>query len=861
MKKKHVSLLLAAAMAASVISGCGNSANNSAAETEKTETTAAAATSAAEETTAAEAAEDTEKNETDEVVIATPRDAVQGSGDAYYCWEGAYVWEALTANNGGVIDPWLAKSWEHNDDCTEWTFNLRDDAYFTDGVQFNADVCLKNIERWGHGITSTYTTLSIEKSLPNLDKMEKVDDFTVKFTFTQPITTLEYVLSDYGSPMYSPNCFDEETGVISDYAIGTGPYKIVDHVESEYVTLERNDNYYGENGKVKTFKIRCIPDAETRVSALKSGEVMTSYGWLRRGFEYRAQKFIVVTEGDIFGAKQKRRKKKIKKFDGKSIQSFNELNVGDYVVHEEHGLGIYRGIEKIRVENVTKDFFKIEYGDGGNLYVPVSGLDVLQKYAGQDVVKKPKLNKLNSSEWKKTKSRVKHAVNEVAKELVLLYAKRQQTKGYCFGKDTVWQTEFEDMFPFDETKDQLDAIDATKKDMESNKVMDRLICGDVGYGKTEIAIRAAFKAANDGKQVAFLVPTTILAQQHYNTFKERLGDYPVRVEMLSRFRTPAQQKKALEGLKKGDVDIIIGTHRLLSKDVEFKDLGLLIVDEEQRFGVAHKEKIKQIKGDVDVLTLSATPIPRTLHMSLAGIRDMSVLEEPPVDRLPIQTFVMEHNPEIIREAINRELARNGQIFYVYNRVKGIDVAAMEIQKLVPDANVAYAHGQMSERQLEKIMMAFINGEIDVMVATTIIETGLDISNVNTIIIDNADQMGLSQLYQLRGRVGRSNRNSYAFLMYKRNKVLKEIAEKRLAAIKEFTELGSGIKVAMRDLEIRGAGNLLGEAQSGHMEAVGYDLYCKMLNEAVHHLKGDTNISEEFETEIDINVNAHLLCFQ
>ncbi len=590
---------------------------------------------------------------------------------------------------------------------------------------------------------------------------------------------------------------------------------------------------------------------------LKQCEVMTSYGWLRRGFEYRAQKFVVVTEGDIFGAKQKRKKKKQRKIDGKAIQSFNDLNVGDYVVHEEHGLGIYKGIEKIRVENVTKDFIKIEYGDGGNLYVPVSGLDVLQKYAGQDVAKKPKLNKLNSAEWKKTKSRVKHAVNEVAKELVLLYAKRQQTQGYCFGKDTVWQTEFEDMFPFDETRDQLDAIEATKKDMESKKIMDRLICGDVGYGKTEVAIRAAFKAANDGKQVAFLVPTTILAQQHYNTFKERLGDYPVRVEMLSRFRTPAQQKKALEGLKKGQVDIIIGTHRLLSKDVVFKDLGLLIVDEEQRFGVAHKEKIKQIKGDVDVLTLSATPIPRTLHMSLAGIRDMSVLEEPPVDRLPIQTFVMEHNSEIIREAINRELARNGQIFYVYNRVKGIDEISMEIQKLVPDANVAYAHGQMSERQLEKIMMAFINGEIDVLVATTIIETGLDISNVNTIIIDNADQMGLSQLYQLRGRVGRSNRNSYAFLMYKRNKVLKEIAEKRLAAIKEFTELGSGIKVAMRDLEIRGAGNLLGEAQSGHMEAVGYDLYCKMLNEAVRLLKGETDISQEFETEIDINVNAYI----
>lgn len=588
---------------------------------------------------------------------------------------------------------------------------------------------------------------------------------------------------------------------------------------------------------------------------LTAGQVMASYGFLHKGFAYATARFVVITEGDIFGAKARVRKNRQKKYSGKSIQSFNELSVGDYVVHEDHGLGIYRGIEKIRVDMVTKDYIKIEYGDGGNLYVPVSGLDVLQKYAGQDA-RKPKLHKLNSQDWKKTKSRVKGAVQEIAKELVLLYAKRQQLQGFQFSKDTVWQHEFEELFPFEETQDQLRAIEETKRDMESNKIMDRLICGDVGYGKTEIAIRAAFKAVNDGKQAAFLVPTTILAQQHYNTLIERLGDFPVTVEMLSRFRTSAQQKKTIEKLKKGQVDIVVGTHRLLSKDVEFKNLGLLVVDEEQRFGVTHKEKIKQMKGNVDVLTLSATPIPRTLHMSLIGIRDMSVLEEPPVDRLPIQTFVMEHNSEVIREAINRELARGGQIYYVYNRVNHIDEVAMEISRLVPDASVEFAHGQMKERELENIMMSFISGEIDVLVATTIIETGLDIANVNTIIIDNADQMGLSQLYQLRGRVGRSNRTSFAFLMYKRNKMLKEVAEKRLAAIREYTELGSGIKVAMRDLEIRGAGNLLGAAQSGHMEAVGYDLYCKMLNDAVRRLKGETT-QEEFETAIDLQVDAYI----
>ena len=472
-------------------------------------------------------------------------------------------------------------------------------------------------------------------------------------------------------------------------------------------------------------------------------------------------------------------------------------------------------------------------------------------------VRQPKLNRLSSPEWKKTKTRVRKAVQEVAKELVLLYAKRQEQKGYAYSPDTVWQQEFEEVFPFEETKDQLTAIAAVKKDMESDKIMDRLICGDVGYGKTEIALRAAFKAVNDGKQVAMLVPTTILAQQHYNTLCERLGDFPVKVEMLSRFRTPAQQKKSIDLLRKGQVDIIVGTHRLLSKDVEFKNLGLLIVDEEQRFGVTHKEKIKQMKGNVDVLTLSATPIPRTLHMSLTGIRDMSVLEEPPVDRLPIQTFVMEHNDEIIREAINRELGRGGQVYYVYNRVNNIAEVTAELQRLLPDAKVAFAHGQMKERELEEIMMGFMNHEIDVLVSTTIIETGLDIPNVNTMIIHDANQLGLSQLYQLRGRVGRSNRNAFAFLMYKKNTLLKETAEKRLQAIREFTDLGSGYKIAMRDLEIRGAGNLLGQAQSGHMEAVGYDLYCKMLNEAVLRLKGELKDEDEFDTTLDLDINAFI----
>lgn len=594
--------------------------------------------------------------------------------------------------------------------------------------------------------------------------------------------------------------------------------------------------------------------SESGLEEPKEGEIMSVYGQILKGFEYPHLKFAVISESDIFSSKTVRKKKK-KRYEGQKINDFTDLKVGDYVVHESHGLGVYQGIEKVEVDHVVKDYMKIAYRDGGILYVRATGFDVIQKYAAADA-RKPKLNKLGTQEWEKTKTKVKTAVSEVAKELVELYAVRANKEGHSYGKDTVWQREFEELFPYEETEDQLTAIEATKRDMESSKIMDRLICGDVGFGKTEIAIRAAFKAVQEGKQVVYLVPTTILAKQHYDTFKQRMKDYPVTIEMLSRFRTAAEQRHTIEEIKKGMVDIVIGTHRVLSKDVAFKDLGLLVVDEEQRFGVSHKEKIKQLKNNVDVLTLTATPIPRTLHMSLVGIRDMSVLEEAPNDRMPIQTYVMEYNEEMVREAINRELARNGQVYYVYNRVDSIGEITASVQALVPDASVAFAHGQMKESELEKILYEFINGEIDVLVSTTIIETGIDIPNVNTMIVHDSDSMGLSQLYQLRGRVGRSNRNAYAFLMYRRNKVLREVAEKRLEAIKEFTDLGSGFKIAMKDLEIRGAGNLLGKMQHGHMEAVGYDLYCKMLNEAVKHLKG-IDLKEDFQTTIDLDINAFI----
>lgn len=591
---------------------------------------------------------------------------------------------------------------------------------------------------------------------------------------------------------------------------------------------------------------------------LKPGAVEVVYGTLRKGFGCPDIRYVLFTENDMFGTAGGSRSTKKKRHaeKGEKLSSLDELSVGDYVVHESHGIGVYKGIERIEKDEVAKDYIHIEYGDGGSLYLPATRLDLVQKYSGAEG-HKPRLSRLNGTEWQKTKARVAKAVDDLARELVELYAKRSILGGFRYGPDTVWQKEFEELFPYVETDDQLTAIEAVKADMESEKIMDRLVCGDVGYGKTEIALRAAFKAVQEGKQVAYLVPTTILAKQHYGTFTERMKGFPVNVEMMSRFRTSSENKKTAEHLKTGLADIVIGTHRILSGDVEFKDLGLLIIDEEQRFGVAHKEKIKKMKSNVDVLVLTATPIPRTLHMSLTGIRDLSVLEEPPFDRVPIQTYVMEYNDELVREAISREAARNGQVYYVYNRVKGIEDKAARLQSLLPDLRIEYAHGQMPERELETIMMDFVEGNIDVLVSTTIIETGLDIPNANTLIIDGAERLGLSQLYQIRGRVGRSNRTSYAFLMYRKDKVLSDEAEKRLKAIKEFTEFGSGIKIAMRDLEIRGAGNVLGSEQSGQMEAVGYELYCKLLKKAVRLLSGKEEHTEEFNTQVECDIDAFI----
>ena len=664
---------------------------------------------------------------------------------------------------------------------------------------------------------------------------------------------------------------DQKLPMLPVTAVESFSVRSADNYQNNFEMLIRDLRSYGRDG----WRVVLLCPSRTRAERLAKdlrdyslhaffaeepgeiapGTIFVTRGSLHRGFVYPQIRFAVLSENDLFG-REKTKKKRKSAYQGQRISSYSELSVGDYVVHEVHGIGIYRGIEKLEMDHMVRDYMKIEYSDGGKLYIPATQFDMIQKYADADA-KQTKVNRLGSPEWKRTKSRVQSAVQDIAAELVSLYAARQNSEGYQYGPDTVWQKEFEEMFPYEETDDQLAAIEATKKDMESKKIMDRLVCGDVGFGKTEIAIRAAFKAVQEGKQVVYLVPTTILAQQHYNTFVQRMKDFPVRIDLLSRFRTPAQVKNTLEDLKKGFVDIVIGTHRVLSKDVIFKDLGLLIIDEEQRFGVKHKERIKQMKQTVDVLTLTATPIPRTLHMSMIGIRDMSVLEEPPRDRLPIQTYVMEWNPEMVREAINRELARGGQVYYVYNRVQDIGEMAMKIQELVPDAAVQFAHGQMSERELERVMLDFIDGEIDVLVSTTIIETGLDISNVNTIMIHDADRFGLSQLYQLRGRVGRSNRTAYAFIMYRRNKILKEEAQKRLEAIREFTELGSGIRIAMRDLEIRGAGSLLGAKQHGHIEAVGYDLYCKMLNEAVLTLKGEPVQTEEFETSVDFAADAYI----
>ncbi|MDA8227562.1 MAG: transcription-repair coupling factor, partial [Desulfitobacterium hafniense] len=577
---------------------------------------------------------------------------------------------------------------------------------------------------------------------------------------------------------------------------------------------------------------------------------------LDQGFELPLAKFVILTEAEIYKRERKPQARKPQPTAKKAQLHFSDLKPGDFVVHVHHGIGQFIGIERLSVGGVDKDYFAVKYSGEDKLYVPLDQLSFLQKYLGSDADTTPKLNKLGGNEWNKVKHKARSAVKEMAFDLVKLYAQREAAKGHAFSVDNVWQAEFEEKFPYEETPDQLQSIVEVKQDMMNERPMDRLLCGDVGYGKTEVALRAAFKAVLDSKQVAVLVPTTILAQQHFNTFRERFMGYPMTVEMLSRFRSPKEQKAIMRALKEGNIDVIVGTHRLLSDEIKFKDLGLLVIDEEQRFGVAHKEKIKNIKANVDVLTLSATPIPRTLHMSLVGVRDMSVIETPPEDRYPVQTYVAEYHPELVRDAIRREIQRGGQVFYVHNRVEDMEQVVYYLSKLVPEARYGIAHGQMNEVGLEKEMMAFLEHENDVLVCTTIIETGLDLPNVNTLIIDEADRMGLGQLYQLRGRVGRSNRKAYAYFLYKPQKVLTEVAEKRLASIREFTEFGSGLKIAMRDLEIRGAGNLVGAQQHGHMAAVGFDLYCQMLKEAVQELRGE-QVEEQVEPSIEVQVDAYL----
>ena len=592
---------------------------------------------------------------------------------------------------------------------------------------------------------------------------------------------------------------------------------------------------------------------QTIISKNTESLVIVSVGKLSAGYEcYDINQLVITSQELIEGEKRKSYKSSAFKEGEKVV--FADLKVGDYVVHKNYGIGIFIGVNTITADGTTKDYIKIKYYGDDVLYVPTNQLDSVRKYIGGDEGGL-KVNKLGTKEWLKTKAKVKKNLREVAQELIELYAKREKAKGYAFSKDTPWQVQFEDSFPYQETDDQLRCIDEVKKDMESDKPMDRLLCGDVGYGKTEVAIRAAFKAVMDGKQVAYLAPTTVLAEQQYKEFKERMANFAVRVEVLNRFKTKKQQDEIVKKIKLGEVDIIVGTHRILSEDVEFKDLGLLIIDEEHRFGVKAKEKIKQYKTNVDVLTMTATPIPRTLHMSIVGVRDMSVIYEPPYNRKPVQTYVLEYDSEVVREAITRELERKGQVFYLFNNVERIMQKADEISRLVPEARVAYAHGQMTGNEIENIMEEFIEGNTDILVCTTILESGIDIPNANTIIVENADRMGLAQLYQIRGRVGRSDRQGYAYITYKRDKLLSEIADKRLKAIKEFTEFGSGFKIAMRDLEIRGAGSLLGEIQHGHLEQVGYDTYCNLLDEVVREIQG-----EKVEPEIDVQIDLDATCY-
>jgi len=595
---------------------------------------------------------------------------------------------------------------------------------------------------------------------------------------------------------------------------------------------------------------------EQEAENVKPGEIIVTIGGFSSGFENYDLNLIVISLQNNFEEPVKRKKKLSSTFKDSEKIVFADLKPGDIVVHQTHGIGQFIGVNTITADGVTKDYIKIKYRNDDILYVPTNSLDSVRKYIGGGDNSSPRLNKLGGKEWSATTSKVKKNLEAVAKDLIELYAKRQKIKGFSFSPDTPWQKQFEDSFPYTETDDQLRCIQDVKKDMEKPQPMDRLLCGDVGYGKTEVAIRAAFKAVMDQKQVAYLVPTTILANQQYEEFKTRMQEFAINVELLNRFKTKKEQDEIIKKLKLGEVDVVVGTHRLLSEDVNFKDLGLLIIDEEHRFGVKDKEKIKKLRTNIDVLTMTATPIPRTLHMSIVGVRDMSVIYEPPHNRKPVQTYVLEYDQEVITEAITKEIERGGQVFYLFNQVEGIEKKANEISMLVPEAKVGFAHGKMSGRELEEIMESFINHEINVLVCTTILESGIDIPNANTIIVENADRLGLAQLYQIRGRVGRSDKQAYAYITYKRDKLLSEVADKRLKAIKEFTEFGSGFKIAMRDLEIRGAGSMLGEMQHGHMEQVGYDTYCKLLDEVIKEMQG-IEVVEEQDVQIDLAVSSYI----
>ena len=681
----------------------------------------------------------------------------------------------------------------------------------------------------------------LEKSGKTILYLDKQDVVTKKQTekYTFEYREINYYKSEI------ENLFDDLRKLLKD---NKNVYILVDNKEK---TKKLKDILEKQEIPAK------IEEKLDKTIIVKSKEkiVTIGVGKISSGFENYEINQVVISADDLIDGGKKKRTVANKAYKEGEKVVFADLKIGDYVVHKTYGIGIYIGVNTITADRTTKDYIKIKYQNDDILYVPTNQLDSIRKYIGGDAIQ-PKINKLGSKEWSETKAKVKKNLRAVARELIELYAKREKAKGFAFSKDTPWQAEFEAKFPYQETDDQLRCIDEVKKDMEMSRPMDRLLCGDVGYGKTEVAIRAAFKAVMDQKQVAYLVPTTVLADQQYQEFKERMKDFPIKVELLNRFRSAKQQKETIRKLKLGEVDVVVGTHRLLSKDVEFKDIGLLIIDEEHRFGVKAKEKIKQYKANIDVLTMTATPIPRTMHMSIVGIRDMSVIYEPPQNRKPVQTYVLEYDTEVIKEAITKELERNGQVFYIFNNVENIQKKADTISRLVPEAVVSYAHGRMTGTQIEDIMKDFIDGKSNVLVCTTILESGIDIPNANTIIVENADRMGLAQLYQIRGRVGRSDKQAYAYITYKRDKMLSEVADKRLKAIKEFTEFGSGFKIAMRDLEIRGAGSLLGEIQSGHLEQVGYDTYCNLLNEVVKEMKGE-EVVEDIDIQIDLNVTSYI----